>query len=111
MMDRDRLKRKKTLVISKNEYDENSQQVRLIVGCPVVAIRNRKSLKVVNSAVFTVKKLDPLTLKDNLTKSVSSIVLTSLVSFLTTLINSLEEALDIAVCFKVSSILLNSQIV
>jgi ATP-dependent exoDNAse (exonuclease V) alpha subunit len=55
-------------VIEKNEYDPNSQQVRLIVGCPVVAIRNKRSLKIVNSAVFTVKKLDPLTLKDNLTK-------------------------------------------
>lgn len=74
MMHRDlKKKKRKPLVIEKNKDDPNSQDVQLLVGSPVMSVRNRASLGLVNGATFVVKKLDPLTLKDTLTNSIVKI--------------------------------------
>ncbi|KAJ3025798.1 UNVERIFIED_CONTAM: hypothetical protein HDU68_006674 [Siphonaria sp. JEL0065] len=68
MMKRDKLKKKKLLKISKNSDDPNSQDVFIMIGTPVIANRNYKALKIINSATYAVKKLEPLMLEDTLTK-------------------------------------------
>ena len=66
IMDREvkRLK-KKPLLIAKNESDQNSQDVKLLNGFPVMVIRNNSSKRLYNGACFTVSKLNPLTVKSN----------------------------------------------
>jgi hypothetical protein len=66
MMDLDKRKKKKMLFIEKNALDKNSQDVRLLKGTPVMAIRNNKPAGFVNGMTFTVKSIDPLVLKDTL---------------------------------------------
>ena len=61
MMNKDKLKKKRMLFIEKNPEDANSQDVHLIVGAPVIAIRNNKQIGIVNGETFIVKSLNPLT--------------------------------------------------
>ncbi|KAI8845987.1 hypothetical protein BJ741DRAFT_573015 [Chytriomyces cf. hyalinus JEL632] len=69
MMQRDKLKKKKMIKLEANKDDPNSQQVLLMVGTPVIAHRNYKSLKIVNCATYSVRKIEPLiVLEDTLTK-------------------------------------------
>lgn len=69
MMQRDKLKKKKTIRIEANKDDPNSQDVLLMVGTPVISNRNYKKLGLVNSATFIVKKIEPLILlEDTVTK-------------------------------------------
>jgi hypothetical protein len=66
MMELDRLEKKKMLFIEKNASYKNSQDVRLMKGTPVMAIRNNKSMGFVNGSTFRVKSIEPLILKDTI---------------------------------------------
>jgi hypothetical protein len=70
IMKQDKLKKKRMLFIEKNSNDPNSQDVHLMVGSPVLAIRNNKTMGIVNGETFTVKCLDPLTLNSKTTENV-----------------------------------------
>ena len=59
-------KKKKSIFIERNPEDLNSQDVRLMVGTPVMAIKTGKNLGIFNGDTFLVSKLEPLTLKDTL---------------------------------------------
>ncbi len=64
MMELDKRKKKKMLFIEKNASDKNSQDVRLMKGTPVMAIRNNKTIGFVNGSTFRVKCIEPLILQD-----------------------------------------------
>jgi hypothetical protein len=66
MMELDKLKKKKMLFVENNASDKNSQDVRLMNGTPVMAIRNNKSMGFVNGSTFRVKSIEPLILKDTI---------------------------------------------
>ena len=68
MMLLDKKKKRKMIYISKIEDDLNSQDVWLMKGTPLVAIKNSDKLGIINSACFEVTELNPLTVKDTDTK-------------------------------------------
>jgi len=61
-------KKKKSIFIERNPEDLNSQDVRLMVGTPVLAVKTTKKLGLFKGDTFVVSKLEPLTLKDTLSK-------------------------------------------
>ncbi|KAI8836004.1 hypothetical protein BJ741DRAFT_686289 [Chytriomyces cf. hyalinus JEL632] len=74
MMARDKLKKKKMIKIAANPEDPNSQDVSIMAGTPVIANRNYKALKIINSATYTVKKIEPsIMLEDKVTKDILTI--------------------------------------
>jgi hypothetical protein len=57
-------KKKKPIAVRRNDYDKNSQDVKLLIGFPVLAIKTNKKLGIYNSDSFKVIKLTPLTLRN-----------------------------------------------
>jgi ATP-dependent exoDNAse (exonuclease V) alpha subunit len=58
------------LFIERNPDDPNSQDVHLMVGSPVIAIRNNKTVGIVNGETFAVKSLNPLLICSKVTGDV-----------------------------------------
>ena len=67
-----RLVKEKPLMLPKLEHDENSQDVQLMRGVPVIARVNSKSLDIANNELFKIKKIstDFITIKDEHAKSI-----------------------------------------
>jgi ATP-dependent exoDNAse (exonuclease V) alpha subunit len=70
MMKQDKLKKKRMLFIERNPNDPNSQDVHLMIGSPVIAIRNNKTIGIVNGETFAVKSLNPLLICSKVTGDV-----------------------------------------
>jgi hypothetical protein len=69
MMNVDRKKKRKMLKISANPADDQSQDVWLMKGTPVISVMNSRKLGIVNSSTFTVKSINPLVLTDSMDNS------------------------------------------
>ena len=59
-------------MLPKLEHDENSQDVQLLRGVPVIARVNSKSLDIANNEQFRIKKIstDTITIKDEHARSI-----------------------------------------
>ena len=51
----------KPLELAALDYDDNSQDVRLIAGCPIIARINCKDLEIWNNECFTISQIQPKT--------------------------------------------------
>jgi len=68
MMMLDKKKKRKKIFIPRVDEDLNSQDVCLMKGSSLVAIKRCRKFMIINSACFKVVNLNPLTVKDSDTR-------------------------------------------